>query len=286
MIESTQAAINFFKGTYLPVFSDAASRVQQELLKPEPSFSLIAKEIGSDGELSAAFIAIALQLLKGNTSLSERSNLQDIVVALGVDPIYDVFLAAFIERSIVKTKLDHAIMNNCRKSAMACFSLAQDIPTLSRNEAYLCGLIHGLSFIFLNKINPAFNEKMYKKFLTSPYEFQQDMLDNFHFSLGHSDMVLANHWKLKRMLVKTFSLVFTASFNGVKIKKAHIRKVYSMSRLVMLAHIYVLESFGDKYVSQKLKDDRVLIEKELSIKSTTSKITTASLDKLAKNLTN
>jgi hypothetical protein len=148
----------------------------------------------------------------------------------------------------------------------------------------LSGLIQGISFIFLNRIDPRF-EAHYGQFLSNPILYYDRLQQTFGFTIGYTDMVLANHWNMKRSQVKALALVFSQGINPAKFKRTHHKKAYQLSRLVMLSHIYAVQSSSENYLCESLRAHRVEIEKEMEINPETSKLARAALIKYDQTLT-
>lgn len=274
MYESTEKAISYLKGSYFPSLPDAVFKIKYEIESGQPNLRQIASYISSEAELSLSFIEITKELI--GSSLGRTPSVYDIVSRLGYDSVYEILIAAFIERQLVRTEFDRSVVDMCRRVGIACYFLARDVRLINQSEAYLSGLIHGISFIFLNRIDSKF-EYEFSQFITNPVIYYRRLGVNHGFTIGHTDMVLANYWKMKRTQLKAFSLNFVLSLNPKVFKKTHHKKAYQLSRIIMLGHIYVAETYKKSYVSESMKALRVQVEKELSLPRETLRLVQACL---------
>jgi len=274
MYQQTENAINFLTGAYFPSLPDTVFKIKHEIESGQPNFKQIANYISSEGELSLKFIDLTRELI--GTSLGQTPSILTIVTHLGFDSVYELLISAFLERKLVRSAFDKQVIEMCRRSALVCFYLSKDVKLINQSEAYLSGLLQGVSFIFLNRINIQF-EKQYSYFISNPFRYYEALNEKYGFNIGHADMVLANHWKMKRIQLKAFGLVFSSGVVSSRFKRTHHKKAYQLSRLIMLGHIYAVESCGENYLSDSLRKARIEIEYELAIPKESSKIVRAIL---------
>lgn len=269
MYQQTENAINFLTGAYFPSLPESVFKIKHEIESGQPNFKQIANYISSEGELSLKFIDLTRELI--GSSLGQTPSILNIVTHLGFDSVYEILIAAFLERKLIRTPFDQQVIEMCRRSALVCYYLSKDVKLINQSEAYLSGLLQGISFIFLNRINIQF-EKQYSYFISNPIKYYEALNEKCGFTIGHADMVLANHWKMKRTQLKAFGLVFLPGLVPTRFKRTHHKKAYQLSRLIMLGHIYAVESCGESYLSDALRKTRIEIEFELSIPKDSAKL--------------
>lgn len=277
MYNATQKSIFLLRDAYIPSLPENVFKIQDEIQSAHPNLRKVASYISADGELALKFIELTKELV--GSTVGSNPSIYTIVDKLGINTVYEIFVAAFLQRQVVRTPFDQKVMHMCRRCSVASYYLAQDSKLINQSEAYLTGLLHGISFIFLNRIMPDF-EKHYRHFISNPQLYHQKLYDKHGFTTGHTDMIIANHWRMKRNQLKAYALAFSNQTDGVEFKRTHHKKAYQLSRVIMLAHIYANQFSQQGYIFEQLKALQLEIEQELTVTKETRIITQAALSNL------
>ena len=124
----------------LPVFNTAASRIQQELAKKEPSIPVIEKIITADQALATQVLKIANSAFY--RGLAEVGTVRAAVMRLGMQEIEKVVLLAASRQQFNSTdKILNVLMKKIWQHAVGC---AYGTLWLSRRHAY--GVDQGQAF--------------------------------------------------------------------------------------------------------------------------------------------
>jgi HD-like signal output (HDOD) protein len=124
----------------LPVFNTAASRIQQELAKKEPSIPVIEKIITADQALATQVLKIANSAFY--RGLAEVGTVRAAVMRLGMQEIEKVVLLATSRQQFNSTdKIINVLMKKIWQHAVGC---AYGTLWLSRRHAY--GVDQGQAF--------------------------------------------------------------------------------------------------------------------------------------------
>jgi HD-like signal output (HDOD) protein len=147
MMDATASAIKFLTGSYFPSLPDSVFKIKKEIDSGHPNLRQIANYIASEGELALKFIDLTRELI-GN-ALGSTPSVFNIVNRLGMDSVYELLIAAFLERQLIRTEFDQKVVTMCRRNALACFYLAQDVRLINQSEAYLTRIFHKFALTLL-----------------------------------------------------------------------------------------------------------------------------------------
>lgn len=137
----------------LPVFSAAASRIQQELVKKEPDIRVIEKVITADQALSSQVLKIANSpFYRG---LTEVSTVRAAVMRLGMKEVEDIVLLATSQRHFkTNDKMLRQVMKKLWQHSVGCAYGAVWLTKryaygIDQGQAFFAGLFHDVGKLFI-----------------------------------------------------------------------------------------------------------------------------------------
>lgn len=179
----------------LPVFSAAASRVQQELAKKEPDIRIIERIITADQSLSSQVLKTANSAFyKG---LSEISTIRNAIIRLGVKEIQKIVLLAATRNTFqCKDKLINLIVKKLWQHSVGCAYGAVWICKrhdydVDPSEAFFGGLFHDVGKLFILMVIEHIKQKN-KQTKITPSLIMESMV-KLHTTQGYQ---LLKHWNV------------------------------------------------------------------------------------------
>ncbi len=137
----------------LPVFSSAAMRVQQELVKKEPEMKVLINTISGDQSLSSQVLQMANSAFyKG---LVEVTTIQSAIVRLGMREVGRISLLSSAKNQFRSNDKEHRqIMRRLWQHSVGCAIGAKWLSKRSdldgfESEAFFAGLFHDVGKLFV-----------------------------------------------------------------------------------------------------------------------------------------
>lgn len=179
----------------LPVFSAAASKVQQELAKKEPDIRIIERIITADQSLSSQVLKTANSAFyKG---LSEISTIRNAITRLGIKEIQKIVLLAATRNTFqCKDKLINLIIKRLWQHSVGCAYGAVWICKrhdydVDPSEAFFGGLFHDVGKLFILMVIEHIKQKN-KQAKITPSLIMESMVQ-LHTTQGYQ---LLKHWNV------------------------------------------------------------------------------------------
>ncbi len=186
----------------LPSFPDVAIRVRQALSNDNTGVDQIVRIVGSEPALAARLLKMA------NSAALNRSGkpiveLRTAIARMGYNMVRSAaisFAMAQIRASEGLKGLAKPLESLWRTStyvAAFCYVLARNHTKRNADEAFLCGLLHGVGRLYLLTRTPLFPE-----FLGDPTSLAETMRD------WHADVAKAilENWEMNDELVQAITL--------------------------------------------------------------------------------
>lgn len=179
----------------LPVFSAAASKVQQELAKKEPDIRIIEKVIISDQSLSSQVLKTAnSSFYKG---LAEISTIRNAIIRLGIKEIQKIVLLAATRNTFkCKDKLINLVLKRLWQHSVGCAYGAVWICKrhdfdVKPSEAFFGSLFHDVGKLFILMVIEHIKQKN-KQVKITPSLIMESMV-KLHTTQGYK---LLEHWNV------------------------------------------------------------------------------------------
>jgi hypothetical protein len=137
----------------LPVFSAAASRIQQELAKKEPDIRIIEKVITADQALSSQVLKIANSAFY--RGLTEVSTVRAAIMRLGMKEVENIVLLATSQRHFKSNdKMLRQVMKKLWQHSVGCAYGAVWLSKryaygIDQGQAFFAGLFHDVGKLFI-----------------------------------------------------------------------------------------------------------------------------------------
>lgn len=179
----------------LPVFSAAASRVQQELAKKEPDILVIEKVITADQSLSTQVLKISNSAFY--RGLAEVSTVKGAIMRLGMKEIEKLVLIATTKNAFqVKDKNINLIMKRLWQHSIGCaygavWLCKRHEYGIQQSQAFFGGLFHDIGKLFILMVIEHI-KKSNKKVNITP-SLLLEAMDRLHTSQGFK---LLEHWNV------------------------------------------------------------------------------------------
>ncbi len=179
----------------LPVFSAAASRVQQELAKKEPDIRIIERVITADQSLSSQVLKTAnSSFYKG---LSEISTIRNAIIRLGIKEIQKIVLLATTRNTFqCKDKRINLVIKRLWQHSVGCAYGAVWICKrhdfdVNPSEAFFGSLFHDVGKLFILMVIEHIKQKN-KQVKITPNLMMEAMV-KLHTTQGYK---LLEHWNV------------------------------------------------------------------------------------------
>ncbi|MCL2789366.1 MAG: HDOD domain-containing protein [Desulfobulbus sp.] len=140
----------------LPIFDPIAMRLQQELLKKDPSLQAIEKLICADQSLSSQLLKIAnSSVYRG---LIDITTVRSALIRLGISEVFRIVMINVSQKSFSdRDRRTDAIMKKLWQHAMGCAFAAGMLSNsldfgIFQQEAFFAGLLHDIGKLLVLKV--------------------------------------------------------------------------------------------------------------------------------------
>lgn len=179
----------------LPVFTSAAMRVQQELVKKEPDMKVVMNIISGDQSLSSQVLQMANSAFyKG---LVEVTTVKSAIVRLGMREVGRITLISSAKNQFQSRDREHKlIMRKLWQHSIGCGMGAKwlanrcDLEELE-SEAFFAGLFHDVGKLFVLMVIEQMKRK--NKKLRTSHALLAEAMTSLHASQGYK---LMNTWNI------------------------------------------------------------------------------------------
>lgn len=179
----------------LPVFSNSALRVQQELVKKEPDMKVVENIIACDQSLSSQVLKIAnSSFYKG---MAEILTIKNAIVRLGMQEIGRITLLA-ASKNVFRTndKLLKDTMKKLWQHSVGCALGAHWLAKRCKldnlvGHAFFAGLLHDVGKLFILLVLDQLKKQDSQIIVTQSFLFEA--MDNLHTEQGYA---LMQEWNM------------------------------------------------------------------------------------------
>ncbi len=274
MQEKLAVAAQFIAKTSIPNIPEEILRLKEELNKKYPNTVSIANLISHNPELLGNFMTLV------NTNVtSEKTDIRDAKAAvnvLGLDEIYNIFLASSLTNLIAQNPLERQILSHGAKAGLAAAELSYWVFDVTRSEAYIAGLMQNVGAVYLSRLNPETYTEIFNAQLANPVSAYAKELEEY--KTGHTFMgtFIAKKWHINPEVYKSILLHHDSQF---ELKTANDQKTRHITALIMVANYIVSSTIGGQYITQELKEYRNLGLKQLDLPDNAIKAANAAVMK-------
>jgi putative nucleotidyltransferase with HDIG domain len=184
--------VKSFAKTPLPAFPQSALRILRLLDQPESTAGQIEKIAVADPVVSGNLVRVANSALF--LGYPEVSTIHGAVMRLGCLTTRKIVLATVFRpiftRPSMRTLLRHSL-----EAAELAHHLAARVPAVDREEAFLCGLLHDVGKLLMDRLN-LFDSARMRGLLDHgcPPVYAENLLIGCDHGTAGAD--IAAHWKL------------------------------------------------------------------------------------------
>lgn len=190
-----EAAFKVARTAKIPQMPDVVLALRAEIKRPEPDLAVAANLIAQD-------LAITGQLLKtvNSPAFSLRtkiSNVQQAAALMGLERLNNLVTTAAINQMLkAKHGPVRVIWDAVMEEARIMSAIAQVVPEINEDEAYLFGIMHDVGCLIFASLSPDYGTMWSLHSNSAPQtllDYERSTLGTTHTTLG---FLLAGHWQL------------------------------------------------------------------------------------------
>lgn len=275
-----QKAAQIIAQTNVPRIPDEIIRLKEELNKTYPNTVTVANLISHNPELLGNFLSLV------NTNVTnEKTEIKDAKAAvnvLGLDEIYNIFLASSLTNIIAQSRLEKDILKHGAQAGLAAAELSYWVPNVTRAEAYISGLMQNVGAVYLSRQSPDNYQELFQTHHSSPFtaiDKEQAFFDTTHTHLG---IFIAKKWHIDPNVYKSILMHHDPEFIQ---KTANDDKVRNLIAVIMVANFAVASANHEQYMTQELKNYRDLGLSTLNLPDNAMKAAISAVQKWGKSPT-
>ena len=184
--------VESFAKSPLPAFPDSALRILRLLDRADSSVGQIEKVAAADPVVAGNLVRVANSALF--MGYAEVSTIGSAVVRLGYGTTRKIVLAT-VFRPIFTRPSTRPLLRHSLEAAELAHHLAARAPAIDREEAFLCGLLHDIGKLLLDRLN-LFDSARMQGLLDHgcPPVYAENLLIGCDHGAAGAD--IAAHWKL------------------------------------------------------------------------------------------
>lgn len=249
MKQQIAKAAEIYKQTAVPNLPNEIIQLKEELNKKYPNTVTIANLISHNPELLGDFLSLV------NTNITNESGefkeAKAAVNVLGLDEIYNIFLASSLTNILAQSPQEKQILEYGAQVGLAAAELSYWVYDVSRSEAYMAGLMQNIGAVYLSRTDPETYMEILKGQMTNPitgYEKEEKTYGTTHAYLG---TLVAKKWHISEDVYKSILLHHDPEF---ALKTGSNQKVKHLVALTFIANYVVSVNSDDQYTSKEIKD--------------------------------
>lgn len=275
-----QKAAQIIAETKVPNLPEEIIRLKEELNKTYPNTVTVANLIAHNPELLGDFLTLV------NTNVTnEATQINDAKAAvnvLGLDEIYNIFLASSLTKVIAQTPLEKEILLHGAQAGLAAAELSYWVQDVTRSEAYIAGLMQNVGAIYLSRTSPEEYAELFRSHLSNPINCIDKEFDLFETTHLHLGIFIAKKWHIDSNVYKSILMHHDQEFIQKTVSDAKIRHIIG---LIMTANFAVSSANGDQYLTQEMKTYRDLGLSALDLPENAMKAAISAVMKWGKSMT-
>ena len=181
-----------FAKSPLPIFSQSALRILRLLDQAESTAEQIERIAAADPVVAGNLVRVANSALF--TGYPETSTIRNAVLRLGYQTTRKIVLAT-VFRPIFSRPSMRPLLEHSLEAAELAHHLAARAPAIDREEAFLCGLLHDVGKLLLDRFN-LFDSARMRGLLEHgcPPVYAENLLMGCDHGTAGAD--IAAHWRL------------------------------------------------------------------------------------------
>ena len=270
-------ASNILNSLTIPTIPEEVLKLKEELNRKYPNTVTIANLISHNPELLAEFLNLAnANLTNSNSEIKDAKN---AVNSLGLDEIYNIFLAISLTDIAAQTDEEKQILQHGTKAGLAAAELSYWVFDVSRSEAYMAGLMQNVGAIYLSRFDPENYLNVFNYQLRSPIEGYKKEVEQYGTAHTYLGTYLAKKWHIDPNIYQAILMHHYPDY----VAKVSTDKVRNIIALVMAANYVASSATAEQYITQELKDYRNLGLRQLNLPENAMKAASAAVAKWSKS---
>ncbi|MEA1988795.1 MAG: HDOD domain-containing protein, partial [Pseudomonadota bacterium] len=245
-----------------------------------PNTVTVANLIAHNPELLGDFLTLV------NTNVTnENTQINDAKAAvnvLGLDEIYNIFLASSLTKVIAQSQLEKDILSHGAQAGLAAAELSYWVQDVTRSEAYIAGLMQNVGAIYLSRTAPEEYAELFNNHLTNPINCIDKEFKYFETTHLHLGIFIAKKWHIDPTVYKSILMHHDQEFIQ---KTAGDPKIRHIIGLIMAANYAVSSANGNQYLTQEMKTYRDLGLSALDLPDNAMKAAMSAVMKWGKSMT-
>lgn len=237
----------------LPTLPQEVLQLREELTRRYPNTVTVANLIAHNPELLNDFLTLVNSSLKHTEEAIKDA--KAAVNLLGLDDLYNIFLAAAFAKRIAESPEEREILLHGAKTGIAAAEIAYWVEGVTRSEAYLIGLTQNIGALYLFRVFQTPYLTVFNNQLANPFSGLDKELEQFETAHPYVGTLVARKWQIDPDLYKAMLLHHDADFVA---KTAGHDKVRKLVALVMVSNYVVSSTLGETYITRELKRSRDL----------------------------
>ncbi len=253
-------AVSALRNMHIPSLPEEVIRLKQELNAKYPNTVTVANLISRNPEMFNHLLKLV------NSNLTETDEpIQDAQAAvniLGLDEIYNIFLASAFSRQIATNAVEREVLLFGAKAGVAAAEMAPWVGDVGRSEAYLAALSQNIGAVFLMRLEYDGYQEVFFKQLSHPFSAYEQEAKLAKTTHAYAGVIVAKKWGMSPDIYQSILLHHDELFIG---KTANHPKVRKLVALTMMANHIVTVNLGESFVTREVKRLRELAQKVLGL---------------------
>ena len=274
MQQNLAKAAQIYAQSSVPSIPEEVIKLKEELDKKYPNTVTMANLISHNPELLCDFLTLA------NTNItSDKVEIKDAKAAvntLGLNELYNIFLSSYLTKIIAQSPNEKAILEHGVKAGLAAAELSYWVLDVSRSEAYMAGLMQNIGAVYFARNESESYFDIYKSQLSYPISGYQKELETYNTTHAFLGTFITKKWHIDPDIYK--SILFHHDLDYVS-KLASNKKACHLVSLIMVANYIVSENSDEQYITQELKECKILGKQQLELPDIALKSSSAAVAK-------
>jgi len=280
MQAQVQKAAQIIAEIKIPSIPEEIIRLKEELNKTHPNTVTVANLISHNPVLLGDFLTLV------NTNVTnEKTEINDAKAAvnvLGLDEIYNIFLASSLTKVIAQSPLEKEVLLHGAQAGLAAAELSYWVHDVTRSEAYIAGLMQNVGAIYLSRHAPEEYTEVFRNHLSNPVNCIDKEFTLYETTHAHLGIFIAKKWHLNANVYKSILMHHDQEFIQKTGSDSKIRHIIG---LIMTANFAVSSANGDQYLTQEMKTYRDLGLSALELPDNAMKAAISAVMKWGKSMT-
>lgn len=233
-----ELAFQIVRKACVPQVPDVVLTLRKELTHAEPRIKVAAMLISQDPALTGQILKMVNSPMF--SSVNKISNIQQASMMLGISRLVNLVTVEAIQRLHGAAEgTARSVWETIMEQARATVAVAERVPEVSVDEAYLFGIMHDVGSLVFSDLIPDYGTVWSLHNLSSPSsltEYEREMVGVDHPTVG---FLLAGNWHLPESVA--LAIYHHHSANASELDDIQARTLIAISKL---AHYLIALPLG------------------------------------------